>query len=277
MGHFYSIIAPQSGSLLLYRNQSRSNFRAYFRSCVTSCGLQQGEVIWHVCVSNHPLGPFGGGAYGLSYKLWKEDIVNKTVVYARVSTRGQNPENQLLVLRKYAEARGLEIVDSYVDVGQSEGKASRPELDRLMMDARRRKFNVVLVARLDRLARSLKQLVMTLDELRELGIAFVSLQEAFDTSTSTGILLFQVVGAIAEFERSLIRERIALDLERARAEGKTIGRPLGAQVDEQELRRLRSQGLSLRAFARQVGISHPTVAVILNGKNPTPMCSLEDP
>ena len=203
--------------------------------------------------------------------------MNKTVVYARVSTRGQNPENQLLVLRKYAEARGLEIVDSYVDVGQSEGKASRPELDRLMMDARRRKFNVVLVARLDRLARSLKQLVMTLDELRELGIAFVSLQEAFDTSTSTGILLFQVVGAIAEFERSLIRERIALDLERARAEGKTIGRPLGAQVDEQELRRLRSQGLSLRAFARQVGISHPTVAVILNGENPTPMCSLEDP
>ena len=74
--------------------------------------------------------------------------MNKTVVYARVSTRGQNPENQLLVLRKYAEARGLEIVDSYVDVGQSEGKASRPELDRLMMDARRRKFNVVLVARL---------------------------------------------------------------------------------------------------------------------------------
>ena len=98
--------------------------------------------------------------------------------------------------------RGLEIVQFYVDVGQSGGKASRPELDRLMMDARRRKFNIVLVARLDRLARSLKQLVMTLDELRELGISFTSLQEGFDTSTSTGILLFQVVGAIAEFERS---------------------------------------------------------------------------
>ncbi len=176
--------------------------------------------------------------------------MNKTGVYARVSTRGQNPENQLLALRKYAEARELEIVQVYVDVGQSGGKASRPALDRLMMDARRRKFNIVLVARLDRLARSLKQLVMTLDELRELGISFTSLQEGFDTSTSTGILLFQVVGAIAEFERSLIRERIALGLERARAQGKTIGRPLGAQVDEQELRRLRSQGLSLRAIAR---------------------------
>jgi len=203
--------------------------------------------------------------------------VNKAVVYARVSTRGQNPENQLLALRRYAEARGLKIVQFYVDVGQSGGKASRPELDRLMMDARRRKFNVVLVARLDRLARSLKQLVMTLDELRELGISFTSLQEGFDTSTSTGILLFQVVGAIAEFERSLIRERIALGLERARAEGKTIGRPLGAQVDEQELRRLRSEGLSLRAIARQVGISHPTVASILAGKNPIAKRSLEGP
>ncbi len=135
----------------------------------------------------------------------------------------------------------------------------------------------MLVARLDRLARSLKQLVMTLDELRELGISFTSLQEGFDTSTSTGILLFQVVGAIAEFERSLIRERIALGLERARAQGKTIGRPLGAQVDEQKLRRLRSEGLSLRAIARQVGISHPTVAAILNGKNPTAKRSLEGP
>ena len=201
--------------------------------------------------------------------------MNKAVLYVRVSTHGQHPENQLLALRKYAQARELEIVETYVDVGQSGGKASRPELDRLMMDARRRKFNVVLVARLDRLARSLKQLVMTLDELRELGISFTSLQEGFDTSTSTGILLFQVVGAIAEFERSLIRERIALGLERARAEGKTIGRPLGAQVDEQELRRLRSEGLSLRAIARQVGISHPTVAAILNGKNPASKRSLE--
>ncbi len=203
--------------------------------------------------------------------------MSKAVLYVRVSTLGQNPENQLLALRKYAQARELEIVETYVDVGQSGAKVSRPELNRLMMDARRRKFNIVLVARLDRLARSLKQLVMTLDELRELGISFVSLQEAFDTSTSTGILLFQVVGAIAEFERSLIRERIALGLERARAEGKTIGRPLGAQVDEQELRRLRSQGLSLRAIGRQVGISHPTVASILNGKNPIAKRSLEGP
>ena len=203
--------------------------------------------------------------------------MNKAVLYVRVSTHGQHPENQLLALRKYAQARELEIVESYVDVGHSGGKASRPELDRLMMDARRRKFSIVLVTRLDRLARSLRQLVMTLDELRELGISFVSLQEAFDTSTSTGILLFQVVGAIAEFERSLIRERIALGLERARAEGKTIGRPLGAVVDAEEIRSLRSEGLSLRAIARQVGLSHPTVASILNGKNPSSVSTLEGP
>ncbi len=203
----------------------------------------------------------------------------RVALYARVSTKnnGQNPETQLLALRKYAQARELEIVQTYVDAGYSGAKASRPELDRLMMDARRRKFNIVLVTRLDRLARSLKQLVMTLDELRELNISFVSLQEAFDTSTSTGILLFQVVGAIAEFERSLIRERIALGLERARAEGKTIGRPLGAVVDAEEIRSLRSEGLSLRAIARQVGISHPTVASILNGKNPSSVSTLEGP
>ena len=203
----------------------------------------------------------------------------RVALYARVSTKnnGQNPETQLLALRKYAQARELEIVETYVDVGQSGAKVSRPELDRLMMDARRRKFSIVLVTRLDRMARSLRQLVMTLDELRELGISFISLQEAFDTSTSTGILLFQVVGAIAEFERSLIRERIALGLERARAEGKTIGRPLGAVVDAEEIRSLRSEGLSLRAIARQVGISHPTVASILNGKNPSSVSTLEGP
>jgi len=192
----------------------------------------------------------------------------RVALYARVSTKnGQDPETQLLALRKYAQARELEIVETYVDVGQSGAKASRPELDRLMMDARRRKFNIVLVTRLDRLARSLKQLITTLDELRELGISFVSLQEAFDTSTSTGILLFQVVGAIAEFERSLIRERIALGLERARAQGKRIGRP-AARLDYDELQALREKGLSYRAIAKRCGVSHPTVMALLNGKKP---------
>ncbi len=182
----------------------------------------------------------------------------KTALYVRVSTHGQHPENQLLALRKYAVARGVEVLTEYVDVGQSGGKASRPELDRQMMDARRRKFNIVLVTRLDRMARSLKQLVMTLDELRELGISFVSLQEAFDTSTSTGILLFQVVGAIAEFERSLIKERIALGLERARAEGKKLGRPK-VKTNADQLLNLCQAGLSSRQIAKQLDLSPSTV------------------
>jgi len=185
--------------------------------------------------------------------------MNKIAIYARVSTsNGQNPETQILALQKYAQARELEIVQTYVDAGYSGAKASRPELTRLMMDARRRKFNIVLVTRLDRLARSLKQLVMTLDELRELGISFVSLQEAFDTSTSTGILLFQVVGAIAEFERSLIKERIALGLERARAEGKKLGRPK-VKTNADQLLSLCQAGLSSRQIAKQLDLSPSTV------------------
>ncbi len=184
----------------------------------------------------------------------------RVAIYARVSTKnnGQDPETQLLALRKYAQARELEIVQTYVDAGYSGAKASRPELDRLLMDARRRKFNIVLVTRLDRMARSLKQLVMTLDELRELNISFVSLQEAFDTSTSTGILLFQVVGAIAEFERSLIRERIALGLERARAEGKKLGRPK-VKTNADQLLSLCQAGLSSRQIAKQLDLSPSTV------------------
>ena len=195
---------------------------------------------------------------------------NIAVLYARTSTRnnGQDPETQLLALRKYAQARELEIVKTYVDVGQSGAKVSRPELDRLMKDARRRKFSIVLVTRLDRLARSLKQLVMTLDELRELGISFVSLQEAFDTSTSTGMLLFQVVGAIAEFERSLIRERIALGLERAKSQGKQLGRPR-ASIDLEKLHRLHSEGRSHRAIAAELGISHASVGRVLRNTSGT--------
>ncbi len=195
----------------------------------------------------------------------------RVALYARVSTKnnGQNPETQLLALRKYAQARELEIVQTYVDAGYSGAKASRPELDRLMMDARRRKFNIVLVTRLDRLARSLKQLVMTLDELRELGISFVSLQEAFDTSTSTGILLFQVVGAIAEFERSLIRERVVLGLQRVQAQGKKLGRPR-VQIDLDKLRELHGAGLSHRKIAAVMGISQATIGRALLNDSKTP-------
>ncbi len=190
----------------------------------------------------------------------------KAAIYARVSTRnnGQDPETQLLALREYAKARNLEVVEEYVDVGISGSRSSRPSLDRMLQDARRRKFKVIAVTRLDRLGRSLKQLVMTLDELRDRGVGFVSLQEAFDTTTSTGMLLFQVVGAIAEFERSLIRERVVLGLERARKQGKRLGRPTGTKANVRNIQKLKGQGLSTRAIAAQLSVSKSTVGRVLS-------------
>ncbi len=165
----------------------------------------------------------------------------RVALYARVSTTDQSTESQLLDLRRYTRERGWNIFKEYVDEGISGTKDSRPALNELMNDAKKRRFDVVLVWRFDRFARSTRHLINALEEFKNLAIDFVSYQENIDTSTSTGILLFQVVGAIAEFARSLIRERIALGLERARAEGKTIGRPLGAVVDADEIRSLRSQ------------------------------------
>ena len=124
----------------------------------------------------------------------------RVALYARVSTRDQDCEMQLSDLRRMAEARGVKLVGEYVDRGVSGTKDRRPELDRLMKDARRRKFDAVWCWRFDRFARSLRHLVTALDEFRALGIDFLAHQEAVDTSTPAGRMLFQVIGAMAEFE-----------------------------------------------------------------------------
>src|SRR5215472_10143156 len=151
----------------------------------------------------------------------------RVALYARVSTKnaGQDPATQLLALREYAGHRGMTIIDEYVDVGISGAKDRRPELDRLMADARRRKIDAVLVARFDRFARSTKHLVLALEEFQSLGIDFISLNESVDTSTPLGKMVFTVIGAVAELERSLIRERVMMGLERAKRQGKKLGRP----------------------------------------------------
>ena len=151
--------------------------------------------------------------------------MRKVALYARVSTKhnGQDPETQLVALREYVTARGLEIAGEYVDIGISGAKDRRPELERLMQDARRRHFDAVLVARFDRFARSVRHLVMALDEFNSLGINFVSLSESIDTSTPMGKMVFTVIAAVAELERSLIRERIMMGLERAKKQGKQLG------------------------------------------------------
>ncbi len=149
---------------------------------------------------------------------------NKRVaVYARVSTGDQHPETQLLDLREFAKQRGLEIVREYTDT-ISGAKTKRPGLDQLMADARRNRFDVVLVAAFDRVARSVRHFLEVLDELNHLGIEFVSFRENVDTGGPLGRAIVVIVGAIAELERNLIVERVKAGMRRAKLEGRRIGR-----------------------------------------------------
>src|SRR5439155_20884413 len=147
----------------------------------------------------------------------------RAAIYARVSTVDQEPENQLQELRRYISARGWTAVE-YVDRGVSGAKDRRPALDQLVADARRRKVDVVVCWRLDRLGRSLKHLITLLEELQTLGVAFISLAEGIDATTPAGKLQMHILGAIAEFEKGRIVERVRAGLTRARAQGKRLGR-----------------------------------------------------
>ena len=180
-------------------------------------------------------------------------------LYCRVSTsHSQNPELQLRELREYAASRGWKIVQEYIDQGVSGSKDSRPALNRLMADAHQRKIDAVLVWKLDRFGRSLRHLVNAIAELEALGVAFVSLRDNLDLSTPSGRLMFQIIGAMAEFERSLIQERVKAGLRNAKAKGQRLGRPR-ADVDEGEVEALRASGASWRAVAEKLGVGVGTV------------------
>ncbi len=146
-------------------------------------------------------------------------------IYARVSTKDQSCELQVRDLRAYCAARGFDLVREYVDVGQSGAKDSRPELNKLMDDARKRQFDAIVVWRFDRFARSTKHLLSALEEFRSLGIQFISYQENIDTSSALGQALFTIVSAVAQLERDLIRERVSAGIRNARANGKKLGPP----------------------------------------------------
>lgn len=150
----------------------------------------------------------------------------RAALYSRVSTDDQEPENQLQELRRYTDARGWSARE-YVDRGVSGTKDRRPALDQLVADAKRRRFDVLVCWRLDRLGRSLKHLVTLLDDMQSLGVAFVSLNEGIDATTPAGRLQMHVLAAIAEFERARIVERVKAGLARAKAQGKHLGRPMG--------------------------------------------------
>ena len=179
-------------------------------------------------------------------------------IYARVSTKDQSCELQVRDLRAYCAARGFDLVREYVDVGQSGAKDSRPELNILMDDARKRQFDAIVVWRFDRFARSTKHLLSAVEEFRSLGIQFISYQENIDTSSALGQALFTIVSAVAQLERDLIRERVSAGIRNARANGKKLGRPK-SMVDRERIMELKAQGLSLRQIAANLGVGYGTI------------------
>jgi len=195
----------------------------------------------------------------------------RAAIYARVSTtgQGQSPEMQVRELREYSERRGWQIAGEYVDAGISGAKDSRPELNRLMADAHRRRFDAVVVWKFDRFARSVSHLLRALETFNALGVAFVSLSEQIDTSTPTGKMVFTVLGAVAELERSLIGERVRAGLRNARAKGKRLGRPR-VTVDAAQIASLRCSGRSWRAIADALGVSVGTVHAVAQKRSKNP-------
>ena len=187
----------------------------------------------------------------------------RVAIYARVSTTDQSTESQLLDLRKYVSERGWQSYKEYTDNGVSGTTDSRPALNELMNDARKRRFDMVLVWRFDRFARSTRNLINAPEEFKNLRIDFVSYQENIDTSSPLGSAIFTIISAVAQLERDIIAERVKAGLRKAVANGKKLGRPK-LDVDVEEVHRLRAKGLSLRAIANKTGVSRTTVSDVLS-------------
>jgi len=193
--------------------------------------------------------------------------MKRAVIYARVSTLRQDESMQLVDLRELAQRHKWDIVTEYIDRGVTGSKESREELDKLMKDAKRKRFDVVMVWRFDRFARSMRHLVTALDEFRVLEIDFVSHQEAIDTSTPIGRVLFGVIAAMAEFERELIRERVKAGLENAKRKGVQLGRH-ETRFDVDEAIILRKEGVSWGEISKRLGVSKTVVYRRLNKEEP---------
>lgn len=181
----------------------------------------------------------------------------KAALYFRCSTVQQNLEIQTNDLRKYAEARGFEIIFEYSDFGISGAKDKRPALDQMLKEARQRKFDCVIVWRLDRLGRNTKHLLTVLDELDSLQIPLVSLQEGFDLSTPIGRVVATVLAALSAFEREIIKERVIAGIQNAKAKGKVLGRP--KSVDKESIKTLRNTGLTYRQISELLNVSQGSI------------------
>ncbi len=186
-------------------------------------------------------------------------------IYARVSTDRQTVDMQIHELKEYVKRRGWNLYREFIDQGYSGSDTKRPAFQEMMNEAKKRKFDVLLVWKLDRLSRSMKDLVMVLNELGGLGIDFVSYDNNLDTSTPTGKLVFHVIGAVAEFEKDIIKERVKAGLENAKRKGKKLGRPGVDDSVIEEAKALRGQGKSFRKIGKQLGISEGVVRQRLKG------------
>ena len=189
-------------------------------------------------------------------------MTEKAALYARVSTtdKGQDVNLQLNDLRTYATAKGWKVYREYIDNGESGSKEQRPALNQLMDDARKRRIDTILVWRLDRFGRSLKHLIVSLDELKTLGVGFVSFKESLDFTTATGRLMFHLLGAFSEFERELIRERVVAGIQNSKSKGKRIGRPSLINPNlENKIADMRSQGMSYSTIGNTLNLSKSTV------------------
>jgi len=193
--------------------------------------------------------------------------MKRAAIYARVSTRSghQDPEVQLLALRQVAERAGWQVVEEYIDHGISgaKGRDQRPAFDGLMKDATRRRFDVVMAWSVDRLGRSLQDLVAFLGEVHAQGVDLYLDRQGVDTTTPGGKALFQMMGVFAEFERAMIRERVCAGLDKARAKGKRLGRPQVASAVEDAIRAARAAGKGQLAIARDLGVGVSTVRRVL--------------
>ena len=186
-----------------------------------------------------------------------KDSTPRVALYARVSTTEQSTDSQLLDLRRFVSERGWNLFREYVDEGISGTKDSRPALNELMNDAKKRRFDVVLVWRFDRFARSTRHLINALEEFKNLSIDFVSYQENIDTSSPLGSAIFTIISAVAQLERDIIAERVKAGLRRAKENGKKLGRPRVA-VDATRVAVLRNQGRSWAEISKQLGIGKGT-------------------
>ena len=192
----------------------------------------------------------------------------KAAIYCRVSTNDQKTDMQVSDLRKYAADRKLTIYQEYVDNGISGSIKKRPALDKLMEDASKKRFDIVLCWRFDRFARSSKHLVEALHTFKHLGIDFISYNENIDTSSPLGEAIFTIISAMSQLERDIIRERVKAGLMTARNKGKTLGRPR-LSVDMSKMKEMQNNGFSVRDIASRMDVSTATVSRILNSRSVT--------